>query len=373
MAFIDEFKSAPRTAAFVVFFLGQAAIINFSQIVALILKPINNGSFERFINYSQRLFGVLLVAITELFAPSSFVITADPEAADIFNNTSKDSLKQLSFPDRIILIANHQIYADWIYLWCIAYFAKAHDAMKIILKDSLKHVPIFGWVNIYSMLYFARLLQGMQFFDFIFLRRNWSSDQVHLAQHLNRLSSSANPLWLILFPEGTVVSDCTRQKSAKFAAKHDIYNPKNVLLPRSTGMHFCCSQLRKSVDYVYDLTVGYEGLKQDQIPQIEYTLKSMYFLNKYPRQVHVHVRRFEMSDVPTDDNEFTSWIRARWQEKDELMEHFYQNGRFPVSEHRKVIDIKMNHFSDLGQIWLLSIPLIAVSCTIWYFIRNFVF
>ncbi|ORY05523.1 acyltransferase-domain-containing protein [Basidiobolus meristosporus CBS 931.73] len=359
MAFVDEFKSAPRTAAFVVFFLGQAAIINFSQILSSILRPFSNVLYERFISYSQRLFGILLVAITELFAPSSFVISADPEAADILKNPTSASLPLLSFPDRIILIANHQIYADWIYLWCIAYFAKAHGAIKIILKDTLKHIPIFGW--------------GMQFFDFIFLKRSWATDQAHLTQHLNRLSRSVDPLWLILFPEGTVISDCTRKKSNAFAAKEKIYTPKNVLLPRSTGMHFCCSQLRKSVNYVYDLTVGYEGLKQDHIPQIEYTLKSMYFLSKYPRQIHVHVRRFDMNDIPADDTEFSHWIRERWQEKDQLMEHFYKNGCFPATDHMKVIDIKMNHFSDLGQIWLLSIPLIIVSCTIWYFVRNYIF
>ncbi|ORX85634.1 hypothetical protein K493DRAFT_341740 [Basidiobolus meristosporus CBS 931.73] len=365
MTLADEIRSAPRTAAFVVFFLGQAAIINFSQIAGLALKPINNGCFKRFIDYTQRMFGLLLVAITELFAPASFVITADPDAADIFNDTSDPSLPQLSFPERIILIANHQIYADWIYLWCVAYFSRAHDAIKIILKDSLKHVPIFGWVNF-------PLLQGMQFFDFIFLRRNWSADQIHLAKHLAHLSEGAHPLWLILFPEGTVVSKDTRKRSAAFAEKEKLSNPKNVLLPRSTGMHFCCSQLRKSVDYVYDMTIGYEGLNQDQIPQIVYTLKSMYFQNKYPRQVHIHVRRYEMSAIPTDEAEFTQWIRARWQEKDALMEDFYKHGRFPATEHKKVIHIKMNHISDLVQIWLLSIPLIVVSCAVWYSIRNFI-
>lgn len=37
-----------------------------------------------------------------------------------------------------------QIYADWVYIWCIAYLAKAHGVLKIILKSSLKNLPIYG-------------------------------------------------------------------------------------------------------------------------------------------------------------------------------------------------------------------------------------
>ncbi|CAJ0647929.1 9795_t:CDS:2 [Entrophospora sp. SA101] len=73
-----------------------------------------------------------------------FYVTTDKSAKDIIKITRNNSVK-LELPERIILIANHQIYADWIYIWTFAYLANAHGAVKIILKDSLKWLPIFGW------------------------------------------------------------------------------------------------------------------------------------------------------------------------------------------------------------------------------------
>ena len=59
----------------------------------------------------------------------------------------------------------------------------------------------------------------MQFFQFIFLKRNWASDKGPLSKTLSDLAVSEEPLWLLIFPEGTVVSDVTRIASKKFAEK----------------------------------------------------------------------------------------------------------------------------------------------------------
>jgi 1-acyl-sn-glycerol-3-phosphate acyltransferase len=61
----------------------------------------------------------------------------------------------------------------------------------------------------------------MQLFNFIFLSRSWTSDRVRLASSLATLGKSAeeedNPLCLIIYPEGTLVSEMTRPISKKFA------------------------------------------------------------------------------------------------------------------------------------------------------------
>ena len=63
----------------------------------------------------------------------------------------------------------------------------------------------------------------MQLFNFIFLSRTWASDRVRLASNLAALGRRAeaedNPLCLILYPEGTLVSQQTRPISKKFADK----------------------------------------------------------------------------------------------------------------------------------------------------------
>lgn len=63
----------------------------------------------------------------------------------------------------------------------------------------------------------------MQLFNFIFLSRSWASDRVRLASGLVALGKRAEeedkPLCLILYPEGTLVSEQTRPTSKKFADK----------------------------------------------------------------------------------------------------------------------------------------------------------
>lgn len=70
----------------------------------------------------------------------------------------------------------------------------------------------------------------MQFFNFIFLERSWASDRLNLtsrlsaiaAHHMTTTSERAEddePLALIIFPEGTLVSGESVPLSQKYAEK----------------------------------------------------------------------------------------------------------------------------------------------------------
>lgn len=70
----------------------------------------------------------------------------------------------------------------------------------------------------------------MQFFDFIFLERSWAVDRLNLTSHLSALAAhhltttteraeDDEPLALIIFPEGTLVSENTVPVSQKYAEK----------------------------------------------------------------------------------------------------------------------------------------------------------
>lgn len=150
-----------------------------------------------------------------------------------------------------------QIYTDWLYLWWVGYAnkPKMHGSIYIILKESLKYIPIVG--------------PGMMFYGFIFMSRKMAVDQPRMAHRLGKLKTQHtspdgktyfNPMWLLLFPEGTNASQNGRNKSAKWAEKIGVKDPEHVLLPRSTGIYFCLNELKGTVDYIYDCTVGYEGI-----------------------------------------------------------------------------------------------------------------
>lgn len=150
-----------------------------------------------------------------------------------------------------------QIYTDWLYLWWVAYAnsPSMHGHIYIILKESLKYIPFIG--------------TGMMFYGFIFMSRKMATDRPRLAHRLNKLraqktdpngKSYFDPMWMLLFPEGTNLSGNGRRKSANWAAKSGLKDPEHLLLPRSTGSFFILNELKGSVEYVYDCTVAYEGV-----------------------------------------------------------------------------------------------------------------
>jgi hypothetical protein len=69
-----------------------------------------------------------------------------------------------------------------------------------------------------------------------------------------------------------------------------------------------------------------------QYGQDIFTLRSTYFQGRPPKSVNMHWRRFATKDIPTDEKEFSDWLLKRWREKDDLIEHFIQHGRFPADE-----------------------------------------
>lgn len=126
----------------------------------------------------------------------------------------------------------------------------------------------------------------------------------------------------------------------------------NLLLPRSTGLLYCLRTLSLAMPNLtlYDLTIGYEGVPAAGYAQDYYTLSSVFGLRQRAPRVHLHLRKYTLADLPighasireganvaevdeaTSEEErsrFEGWVRARWEEKDELMSSFYRAGEFP--------------------------------------------
>ncbi|ETI19508.1 hypothetical protein G647_09342 [Cladophialophora carrionii CBS 160.54] len=311
-----EYSVASRALGLATYFLSGALAINISQFLGSPLKSINEDWYNAWIAFTKQSFGLLTMTLTQTFAPTKVVVSGDESVRGQLLKSADGNLI-LDFPERLVLIANHQIYTDWLYLWWIAYCNGMHGRLYIILKESLRKIPILGW--------------GMQLNQFIFLKRNWEEDKPNMARSLQKLNKPTDPMWLLLFPEGTNLAPSTREKSAAWAKKNNISDCRHTLLPRSTGLHFCLDELKGSVEYVYDVTVVYAGVPRGQYAQDIFTLKAGYMEGRPPKSVHMHFRRFAVKDIPLhDDRAFELWLRARWREKDVMIEEYYQTGKLPA-------------------------------------------
>lgn len=236
------------------FYIGAVAI-HATQILGSPLYFINRDYYYAWMAMTKQHFGVQLTTMSQFWAPVTFRISGDKSVRGQIR-LREDGMLECDFPERIVLIANHQIYTDWIYLWWIAYTNRMHGHIYIILKESLKWIPIVG--------------TGMMFYSFVFLSRKWETDRPRFAHRLQKLkarhhgpmsgSDDLDPMWLLIFPEGTNLSKNGRAKSQNWSEKSGIPDLRHLLLPRKTGLMFCLDELGDTVEWIYDCTVSYEGV-----------------------------------------------------------------------------------------------------------------
>ncbi|CAH7673435.1 acyltransferase-domain-containing protein [Phakopsora pachyrhizi] len=358
-------KSSIRLITFNLFFFTSIVCLHITQLLIFPLIFTFNrlsGCLKHFHILAKSTFSVILVISIQTFAKTKIVITTD-EGVDLEQWIVRDHdlmMRSIRLPKRSVIMANHQIYADWLYIWCLAYLAELHGSIVIILKASLKWVPLVG--------------PAMQMFQFIFLNRSWSSDKASLANELSQMADGVSSiegstatdetnqrerLALLIFPEGTLVSPKTRPISKKYADKMGLSDLRHCLLPRSTGSLFCIRALHRKIPdlQLIDLTIGYPGIPSDGYGQDYYTLQSIFGHGHSPREVHIHMRILPVSTIPigkshlkdskygskdergsSDDEravdptreefeEFDGWIREQWIKKDEMLEKFYRDGR----------------------------------------------
>jgi 1-acyl-sn-glycerol-3-phosphate acyltransferase len=210
----------------------------------------------------------------------------------------------------------------------------------------------------------------------VFMARKWEKDQVRLAHRLSKLAKATeDPMWLLIFPEGTNLSPNTRPKSVDWAKKQDLTHPKHELLPRSTGLRFCLQNLKTSVHWLYDCTLAYEGVPEDGFPQDYYTLRSLYLEGRPPSGVHMHWRKFHVKDIPLAGNqkdEFEKWLQDRWYEKDALLDYFYKHGGFPKDEMKVCVRTEVKLKNPIGDVFSIFavLSLVAVVARIIVLLRS---
>ena len=173
----------------------------------------------------------------------------------------------------------------------------------------------------------------MQIAMFLFLKRNWEKDEKYLHQILRYFTDIDYPLQLLIFPEGTDYDVHSIAKSKSYAEKNNLQIYKHVLHPRLRGFTYCVEQLRSrhGIDAIYDVTIGYLG----NICQSEFDLA----MGNLPQNVHFHLRRHPITDIPESIEGLEQWCTEKWAEKEARLDQFYKDGRFfPDKEERSTIE-----------------------------------
>lgn len=102
--------------------------------------------------------------------------------------------------------------------------------------------------------------------------------------------------------------------------------------------------------WVIDVTIGYP----DHKPLDAFNVT---FGNRAPCETTLHYRMYPADQVPLEPAELQAWLFRRYEEKDKLLNVFYETGRFPALSpsqcHGHVISQPVP--VCLSQWWLISI------------------
>lgn len=287
-------KSASPVATLkgaVILGIGFATLLplNLLQLLSLILLPFSSRAFRAVNRWCADTWWGWCVTGAEIFNGTRVVFTGE----------------DVPMRENALLIANHQQMPD---IAAMMKFCKTKDRlgdMKYFVKKQLKWVPGMGW--------------GMQFLDCLFIDRNWASDREQIRRTFDRLVSGKVPVHLVSFVEGTRFTLAKLERAQAYASEHGLFVPRHTLVPRSKGFAASVEGLRSHITAVYDLTIGYE----EGVPSLWQYIRGLV------HRIHVHVRRFPIDELPESADGLRQWLLARWEEKNELFDHFYATGAFP--------------------------------------------
>ncbi|OWB79420.1 hypothetical protein B5S32_g3642 [[Candida] boidinii] len=365
-----------RLAIVIIIFLTGCLSIVASQFIIIIFFNNDEITKQEMLNFTKKNFVILSTFVTKWVSPTHLIITHDDSIPDntfqyLTKKSGGEKLLISNLDSKAIIMANHQIYSDWLFLWWIAYLNNCADNFYIIMKDSLKKIPILGY--------------GMENYNFIFLSRKWENDQKIMTEQLNKINETnlnkdikedLKKNWLLIFPEGTNMSDNRKEISDNFIKKNNYKLLNQVLLPRVRGLYLSICTLSKTSNFLYDFTIGYSGHKNYEFAQDIFTLNNIYLFGKGPKEVHMHIRSFDIKKIPgiiSIDNEsisedelnkkmnlFQDWLFERWQEKDQLLIDFYKNSKFIDNKINKIknkyeSELKLNSIFEIIAVYFIPI------------------
>jgi len=271
--------------------VASLLLFNVAQTASLVLVPFSRRTFRRFNRWCADTWWGWCVVAAETFNRTQIVITGE----------------NLPLDDNALVVSNHQQMPDILALMALARRRGRLGDLKFFVKHALKWIPGLGW--------------GMQFLNCPFLRRDWTQDHATIHRTFETLVQERIPMWLVSFAEGTRATPEKIRKSAEWAMEQGIDTTRHVLIPRTKGFVATIEGLEDHLHAVYDVTIGYVG----GVPTL------WQLITGSVRRIHLHVRRFPVTELPRLERELREWLLALYREKDDLLEHFYTHGVFPAN------------------------------------------
>jgi 1-acyl-sn-glycerol-3-phosphate acyltransferase len=269
---------------------GFSSLIAFNaaQTASLVVRPFSRRTFRSINRWCADTWWGWCVDVASRFNGTRIVLSGEDLPTD----------------ENVILVSNHQQMPDITALMALAKSKGRLGDLKFFVKHALKWTPGLGW--------------GLQFLNCPFLKRDWATDRQKIEATFATLVHERIPMWLVSFVEGTRATEAKIRASAEWAIERGLAGTEHVLLPRTKGFVASIEGLGEHLHAVYDVTIGYV----DGVPTL------WQYITGRVEEIHVHVRRFPVDELPKLEAELKQWLIDRFYEKDALLDEYYRTGSF---------------------------------------------
>ncbi|EDQ87872.1 uncharacterized protein MONBRDRAFT_37759 [Monosiga brevicollis MX1] len=204
-----------------------------------------------------------------------------------------------------LFISNHPTHLDWHPIFCLAERFNQGIFMRILLKDELRKIPIFG--------------VGWQLALYIFLKRTDKAADMHwIKTMIEQWKQSDDPGSFLIFPEGTDMASRNVERSHQFSREHNLPTYNYIIHPRTAGTVAILQHARTHLKAVYDITMGFQYYRADERPR-----EKSYLTGRFPPAVHMHIKRYPIEELPQSDEDAAQWIKDRFAEKETMLKAAY--------------------------------------------------
>lgn len=278
-------------------FVLSGLVINIVQLCLFLLIGWWNRSLFRKLNYYLvwMIYAQLLFLI-DWWSNSEVRMRVDPK---VLSEIGKENA---------VIIANHHFELDWLFGWMVADRAQVLGNARVFVKKVLKYVPVVGW--------------AWNFSDVAFLERNWDKDQEIMTKSIEGLSDYPDPVWLLIFAEGTRMNPEKLEASRDFARSRNLPVLRHCLTPRTKGFSYVIKNMDSAkFPTIYDVTLAVN--QRDSGPP---TISSILLGRKVVAEAYI--RKFDLSDVPKDSEGSSKFLMDVYKSKDELIDNYALTGKF---------------------------------------------
>lgn len=212
-------------------------------------------------------------------------------------------------PFSAVLIANHQLLADYIVL---AALAQKLGNQGEIQWEALPQINFFTWFTL-ARAPSAKVLLNMARSD-----ENWELAQLQSDRLFHRVRDSNTPEWVVLFPEVNIWTPETSYLQAAQARRYFLPEMHQVLYPRFSSFSNAVWLLKaeklptraQKFSTLYDVLI----VHSKPVTLLEF------FSCKDPHKVTVHIKKKLLDRIPLRRAKMERWLEKCWVEKDKTVD-----------------------------------------------------